>query len=512
MKKFSRGVLAFLAALIFLVAKVEAAELVIFHTNDMHSRVQDTDDSGKSIGLAEISAAVKAAKAKNPETFWFDAGDTFHGMPRINVNNGEGMATLLNLAGVDAMTAGNHDFNYGSAQLERLAKKIKFPLLDANVVRKKNNRLVFKPYKIFKLKDKTRVGVFGLATPETVYKTNPKNVTEIEFLNPVDTARDMIKKLQPKCDVIVCIMHMGVDASSEFTSERIAREAPGIDVIIDGHSHTELPEGIRVGNTLIAQTGCYEHFLGRVTLEIDDHKIISKKAELLSGDEIKALAKNPDAKILLELKKIDKRNEKLLGEVVAHSDKELTSERKIVRCQESELGNLAADAFRWRTGSDIAIVNGGTLRADLPAGNVTLGDTMAIFPFGNTVRKAEISGKAIRAMLEHSVFAVPAAFGGFVDVSGLTFSFDPTQPAGQRVGEIFIGDAPLDENKTYTISATDFQLAGGDDYIMLKGLKIVGEYDTCEQVLTAYLEEVGGMDKIGVGRITDLSKETAKAA
>ena len=512
MKKISRGLLAFLVALVFFVAKVDAAELVIFHTNDMHSRVEDTDDGGKSIGLAEIAAAVKSAKAKNPATYWFDAGDTFHGMPRINISNGENMTLLLNAAGLDAMTAGNHDFNYGSAQLERLAKKINFPLLCANVVRKKNGRLVFKPYKIFKLKDKTRVGVFGLATPETAYKTNPKNVTEIEFLNPVDSARDMIKKLQPKCDVIVCIMHMGVDASSEFTSERIARESPGIDVIIDGHSHTELPEGIQVGKTLIAQTGCYEHLLGRVTVEIDDHKIISKKAELLSDDEVKALAKNSDAKILEVNAKINKLNEKLLGEVVAHSDRVLTSKREIVRCQESELGNLAADALRWRTGSDIAVINGGGIRADLPAGNVTRGDIMAIFPFGNTVRTAEISGKAIREMLEHSVFAVPAAFGGFYDVSGATFSFDPTQPAGHRVGEIFINGEILDENKTYTLTATDFQFAGGDDYTMLKGLKIVGEYDTCEQILEDYLNEVGGMDKIGVGRITDLSKETAKAA
>ena len=135
-----------------------AAELVIFHTNDMHSRIQDTDDNKQSIGLAEMAAAVKAAKAKNPATFWFDAGDTFHGMPMITISQGETLVPMLNEAGLDAMTAGNHDFNYGSEQLERLAKKLKFPLLDANVIRRKNGKLVFKPYKIFKVNG-IKVGV-----------------------------------------------------------------------------------------------------------------------------------------------------------------------------------------------------------------------------------------------------------------------------------------------------------------------------------------------------------------
>ena len=176
-KKFF-GVL--IALMIFNSAICAAAELVIFHTNDMHSRIQDTDDRGASEGLAEMAAAVKTVKAKNPATLWLDAGDTFHGMPIITISKGESLVPLLNTAGVDAMTAGNHDFNYGSAQLERLAKQLKFPLLDANVVRKSNGKTVFKPYKIFKVNG-IKVGVFGLSTPETAYKTNPKNVTDVEF-------------------------------------------------------------------------------------------------------------------------------------------------------------------------------------------------------------------------------------------------------------------------------------------------------------------------------------------
>ena len=498
-KKFF-GVL--IALMIFNTAICAAAELVIFHTNDMHSRIQTADDSGNSIGLAELAAAVKAVKAQNPATLWLDAGDTFHGMPIITISKGENLVPLLNAAGLDAMTAGNHDFNYGSAQLERLAKQLKFPLLDANVVRRQNGKHVFKPYKIFKVNG-IKVGVFGLSTPETAYKTNPANVTTIEFQNPVDVSKEMIKLLRPKCDVLIALMHMGVDASSEFTSERIARETDGIDLIVDGHSHTALPEGIRIKDTLIVQAGYYEHFLGKATLEVENHKIVSKRAELLDTDEIKAICPTPDKQILDTLKVVNEKAEQLLNEVVAHSDRELSSERLLVRRNESELGNLAADAFRWAAKSDIAIINGGGLRADLPAGDVKKRDIMAIFPFGNTLRVAEIKGATIREMLEHSVEYYPASFGGFLDVSGLTFSYDPSKPGKHRVQDIFVGGQSLDADKIYTIALADFQTSGGDDYTMLKGLKIVGELGTFEEILADYLNKVG-MSGIEVGRITRL--------
>ena len=500
-KKF----LGVLVALMFFNSAIcMAAELIIFHTNDMHARVQHGDDNGESIGLAGLAAAVKAVKAKNPATLWLDAGDTFHGMPMITISRGENLVPLLNAAGLDAITAGNHDFNYGSAQLEKLAKGLKFPLLDANVVRKSNHKNIFKAYKIFKL-DGIKVGVFGLSTPETAFKTNPKNVTTVEFLNPVDVSREMIKKLRSKCDVLIAVMHMGVDASSEFTSERIARETDGIDLIVDGHSHTALTEGLRIKNTLIVQTGWHEYRLGRATLDVENHKIISKKAELLDADAVKALNPVPDKQVLTLLADANSKAQKLLEAVVAHSDKELSSNRLLVRRNESELGNLAADAFRWAAKSDIAIVNGGGIRADLPAGDVKKSDTMAIFPFGNTLRIAEIKGATIRQMLEHSVEYYPASFGGFLDVSGMTFSYDPSKPQKNRVAEILVAGQPLDEDKTYTIALVDFQTEGGDDYTMLKGLKIIGELGTCDEILADYLNQVG-MKNYAVGRITRLKE------
>ena len=479
-----------------------AAQLIIFHTNDMHARIQSTDEEGQSIGLAQISAAVKTSKKNNPLTLWLDAGDTFHGMPIINLSNGANMVTLLNLAGLDAMTAGNHEFNYGSKQLERLAKSLKCPLLGANVVRKGTNKNIFTSYKIFTL-DGIKIGVFGLTTPETAYKANPANLTTVDFLNPVDKAREMIKILRPQCDVVIALTHLGIDARSEFTSERLARETDGIDLIVDGHSHTPLYEGIRIKDTLIVQAGCYEHFLGRATLEIDAGKIVSKKAELLDAEAVKAGNPTPDEKILAKLDDFKRQANKILGEVIAHSDKKISINRFLVRRDESELGNLIADSFRWAAKTDIAICNGGELRADLPAGNVTRRDVLAILLFGNTINAVEISGATIREMLEHSVEFYPAPFGGFLNVSGMTFSYDPSKPPKHRVKEIFVNGEPLDENKTYTAAITDFLAAGGDNYTMLADLKIIGQFGNYEDVFAEYLNKVGTKD-FSVGRITRL--------
>ena len=497
--------------LIFFIPNIAAAEeIIIFHTNDTHCRISESDDGGKSIGLAEMAAAVKATKTQNKNTFWFDAGDTFQGLPKINVSRGENLIAFLNAAGIDLMVPGNHEFDYGSDQLENLAKKLKFPVLSANIVRKNNGELVFAPYKIFK-RGNIKIGVFGLTTPETRYTSAPKNTETINFLNPVDKAREMIKVLRPQCDILIAVVHMGLEEHSEFTSKRIAAETEGIDIMIDGHSHTELPEGLTVGETLIVQTGSYSHYLGQVKIDLRDGKIISKKAKLLNAAELAEIAPIPDKKISKLNNRLEERNKRFLGVILTESNRELSGEREFVRRQETEIGDLCADAFRWKTNSDIAIFNGGGIRTGLPSGKITRGDILAIMPFGNFIQKVEVSGKTVRAMLEHSVLAYPEEFGGFLSVSGMQFSFDPSQPAGQRVQDIFIGNEILDENKIYTLSASDFLLTGGDGYAMLKDLKLIGKYGIDSDVFAEYLDEFG-TDKIEGGRIINLENAEERTA
>lgn len=489
-----------LASLMMFAATVEAAELVILHTNDFHARVLNTDDRGKSMGLAEMVAAIKTLKSQNKNSLWLDAGDTLHGMPAINISKGENMLNFLNIAGLNAMAPGNHDFNYGIDALINLDKKAKFDILAANLVYNDNNKLVLKPYKIFKMPNGLKVGVFGLATPETAYKAHPSLMRNVKFLDPYRVAKKMVKQLRPQCDVIIAITHLGVLESSDFSSITLAKKVDGIDLIVDGHSHTILPSGLTINDTLIVQTGSHAYNLGKATIELDGKKIVSKNAELLDAEEVKAINPTPDKNIVQAIDKMNRDNQKIFSQVIAQSDKTLSGEYEKVRTQEMELGDLIADAFRWRTGSDIAFMNGGGIRGDLPKGNVTYGDIIEIFPFGNQLQVVEIPGKNIREMLEHGVFEYPDTFGGFLQVSGIRFEFFTNNPIGSRIGEIFVNNVPLDENKIYTLATLDFLIEGGDGYDMLKNLLIIGKFGTCEEILIDYLKEVGAK-KVDTGRI-----------
>lgn len=499
MEKFKNFISALLiATLILIAAKVDAAEIVILHTNDIHARVLNTDNGGKSMGLAEMTAAIKTLKAENKNTLWLDAGDTFHGMPIINISKGKNMVNLLNIANLDAMTLGNHDFNYGIPRLLELTKAAKFDVLAANVVYRADDKNIFKQYKIYKLKNGVKVGVIGLSTPETQYKASPLLVKDLNFLNPSEIAKDIVKKIRSQCDVVIAVTHLGVLESSEFNSLKLAKEVDGIDLIVDGHSHTTLPNGITIGDTLIVQTGCHAYNLGKVTIELDGK--ISKTAQLLDADAVKRIAPVADKDIERAIRKMQIENKKLFDEVITQSAVELSGEYNLIRTREMELGNLVADSFRWKAGTDIAVVNSGGIRANLPAGNVTKGDVIAIFPFGNQMQTVEISGVKIDEMLEHSVFAYPDTFGGFLQVSGIRFTFSPNNPVGNRVGDIFINDAPLVDDKIYTLATVDFLLSGGDGYDMLKKLPVTAKYGTCEEIFAEYLSEVDSSE-VDTGRI-----------
>ena len=491
------------AVLVCLPLSAFAEEIVVYHTNDMHSRVLPTDDSNKSIGLAYISAYIKNMRLKDKNTLWFDAGDTFHGEPIINLSKGMNMALLLNAAGLDALCPGNHDFNYGPERLVELSEKCKFPVLSANVFWKKNGERLLNAYKIFTLPNGLKVGVFGLTTPDTLVKASPLYMDKVNFLDIYKKASEVVEVLKPECDVIIAITHLGVSGSDSVRSIDIAENVPGIDVIIDGHSHTELPQGIKVKNTLIAQAGCYEHFLGKVTIDIENKKVTKKTAVLLSKEEILKDTPKPDEKIENLLKELESKNKKILSERISYSPKTFKADRSNIRRNESAIGNLFTDALRAQTGADIAIMNSGTIRADLKAGDITKGDILAIFPFSNMLQTKEITGKQLKEVLEHSVGYYPAEFGGFLQISGFTFDFDPTLTRGSRVSNVMVGSAPLDENKVYTVASSDFVFSGGDGYALFKNIKLDRAYESIDEAVVNYLTTLKNFD-VPLGRIKRL--------
>lgn len=471
-------------------------KITLLHTNDTHARVEE----GKlEIGFAKISTLVQQHKANNPNTLLLDAGDTFHGTTFATLLKGESIAEVMNNVGYHAMTAGNHDFNYGYKRLLEIEDMLVFPLVSANVKYADGTRL-FKPY-IIKEVDGVKLGIFGLATPETTYKTHPKNVEGLLFTDPAVEAKAMVAELKGKVDAIIAVSHLGIDESSTDTSIKVAKEAPGIDIIVDGHSHSTLVKGLQGANdTLIVSAGEYTKNLGVVELVFDaNKKLISKKAQLTTKQDTALI--EPDPAILDVIQKVKKSQATVLAEVVGETAVKLEGERDFVRAGETNLGNLITDAMIAVSGADVAITNGGGIRASINPGKITKNDIITVLPFGNYIVTKKISGADIKAALEKGTDAYPATKGAFPQVAGMTYKIDTNKPAGDRVQSVMIKGKPMDLATKYLVAMNDFMAAGGDEYIMFKEATIVNEFPALDEALIAYIQKMGIVNAKVEGRI-----------
>ncbi|PYI50305.1 5'-nucleotidase C-terminal domain-containing protein [Paenibacillus flagellatus] len=481
-------------------AAAEAAgsrTVTLFHTNDVHARVESTKDV--NIGYAEMVALVRSYKKEHPNTLLIDAGDTFHGQTIANLVRGESIVDIMNAAGYDAMAPGNHDFNYGYARLVELSKRAQFPVVSANVKQADGERLLA-PY-VIKEAGGLKIGFFGLTTPETAYKTHPKNVEGITFADPAAEAKAIVAELKGKVDAIVAIAHLGVDLSSADTSIKVARAVPEIDVILDGHSHTAMEAGRLEGGVLIAQTGEYLKQIGRVDLTFENGKLTSKKASLITKQQVVEQNVQPDPKVLDIVGQVKQAQEAVLQEVVGSAGVKLVGEREVVRKGESNLGNLIADAMLSETGADAAITNGGGIRASIEAGPITKGDVITVLPFGNYIQTKKVKGADIKAALELGVSAYPESLGGFPQVGGLSFEFDPSLPKNARITSIAVKGEPLDPERTYVLATNDFMAAGGDNYTMFKDYPVANDFSSLEESLIAYIRQAGELKPATEGRI-----------
>ena len=467
--------------------------LVIVHTNDTHSRV--LDDKYAGMGFAKISSIVKSIRENNKNVLLLDAGDTLHGQTIASLAQGATIVDLMNAMGYDAMTSGNHDFNYGQDRLLELSKKANFPILASNVIKKDGKLLLNDKKYIIKDMNGLKVGIFGLSTPETAYKSHPDNVKGLSFVDPTTKANEIIKELKGKVDIIVAIAHLGVEGDTP--SKKVAENVDGIDVLVDGHSHTVMPEGTQIKNTLIVQTGEYDTNLGVVRIDFKDKKIASKKATLISKTETASIV--PDKEIADKIATINKDNEKITSVVVGKTDIALDGEREHVRKQETNFGNLIADSIRYATKADISFINGGNIRCSIPVGDITKGQIITAIPFGNTTVVKEVKGSVVLATLEHGVSKLPESFGGYPHVSGMTYDLDPSKEAGHRIYNLKINNSPVDLNKNYKFAFSNFAAAGGDDYTMLKDGKVVGEFAQDDEIFLNYIQAF----KIDAAKLTN---------
>jgi len=477
-------------------------KLVILHTNDSHSRV-DTN-----LGFAAVAAAKSYYESLGANVLLLDAGDTLHGLPLANLSTGGNIVEIMNAVGYDAMAPGNHDFNYGTNRLLALADMMDFPLLSANYTTKAG-KLVFDGSVVLEAGN-AKVGVVGISTPETAYKTSPLNTAGYTFNG--DSMAELVQAqidalLAQDVDYIIALGHLGIDEeSAPWRSTDIIAGVSGLDAFVDGHSHTALSEGMIVqdkdGNDVVlAQTGEYLKNIGMLTLD----------GETITAGFVDTEGLEPDADVTALIGSINTDLMPLLNEVVASTTVNLNGERAPGnRTEETNLGDLAADALRYVSGADVALTNGGGIRVSLPIdhtnpedeaayiagtepGQITYGDLNAVFPFGNVVVTIDITGADLLAALEHGTKSAPEAAGGFPQISGISFTLN-TSRTENRVSDVLINGQPLDLTATYSLATNDFTQVGGDDYTMLAGYAKTGEYSALDEALIAYItEELGGV-------------------
>lgn len=475
------------------------AKLTLLHTNDMHGFFIEGAYDG--MGAAKMATFIKNTRKANPNTLLLDAGDALQGHNLVTLSDGEEGTKVLNALGYDAMTSGNHEFDYGQEQTLKLKGMLNFPMLSSNI-KKADGSLLLDDAKIFTLMG-VKVGVFGLTTPETTYKSHPANTTGLKFDDIYATSEAKVAKLKADgAQVIVALAHIGDEG--EFTTKILADKVKGIDVIIDGHSHSTYPNGEVVGNTIIVSAGEKTKNVGVVEITLKDGKVTTKAAHLFTKDDSATLVDDVDMTAIVNT--IKAKNDVITEEVVATSPVVLMGEKSEVRTGETNLGNLLVESLLDISKADVAFTNGGGIRSSIDLGDVTKGEVLTVLPFGNTVRVIELTGADILAAIENGVDEYPEAKGAFPHIAGMTVKFDSSKEAGSKVTEIKVAGELLDLTKTYTMATNDFLVAGGDGYTMFEGKKVVAEFGAMDEVLIDYINANGFEKAMEDGRIMDINE------
>lgn len=448
-----------------------AADLVILHTNDVHGRLESHTPSGaeqEQGGLVRLATLVEEQRALYSEkVLLLDAGDTLHGTNLVNLFGGLSAIEVMNAMGYDAMTLGNHEFNFGQETLLARIEDANFPVLSANVFYTEDGS-TFTTSATIQEVNGIRLGILGLTAQDTPVVTHPANVEGLRFADPVETAAYLARRLRLNHDVdlVIALTHVGYGVDQE-----IAWGAPEIDIIVGGHSHTTLEGVSDVNGTLIVQANEYANYLGKLAVSVEFGVVYDFEYEL-----IPVTADVPKHPVIDGI--VSEWNELLaarLDEVVATTPIDWNGEREYVRVQETNLGNLVADVMRSSTGADVAITNGGGIRASMNSGDVSVGDIYTVLPFDNTLVVLELTGRQILDALEHSARLYPEQNGGFLQVSGLTFSIDAEAAPGARIRNLEINGTPVTTGAVYSVATNDFMAAGGDGYAMLADAPVAAD-------------------------------------
>lgn len=485
-------------------AKAEmAGKTVILHTNDVHGAVE---------GYAYIAQLKADYEAKGAEVILVDAGDFSQGTTYVSSTKGADAVTMMNAAGYDVVTLGNHEFDYGYAQLKENMSKAKFKVVCADVFNE-DGTPIFDANYTYTTKSGVKVGFFGMETPETQTKANPALIKGLTFATGdafTKAAADQVAALKD-ADVVICLAHLGVDAeSAPYRSTDLYAAVKGIDFVVDGHSHTVMTKGEK--GEPIQSTGTAFKNIGVIVIDDASKKIESNSLYEIKEDTAK------DATVAAAAKVIVDRVNNEYGVKFATSKVELNGAKAPNgnRDVETNNGDLITDAMRWKVLQNkdgltvnedhvVAITNGGGIRAAIAKGDVTKKDINTVLPFGNTVAVVYVTGEQLLEALEASTFSTPTAVGGFPQVSGINFTIhtgkaydknDATYPESTYYGPKTINRVVINSvngkefkaNEVYAVVTNNFCAAGGDTYYAFKAAS--AQFDTGIPLDEAVMEYV----------------------
>ena len=343
--------------------------VTILHVNDVHTSINET---AKAIGYAKIAGFAAQMKAKNPNTLFLDGGDSFSGTENAAVDNAVSLVPILNSVGFDAMVTGNNDYPFGTDHLLKLAGMVNYPVLCANMVKKDSGKPILPGYRIFTLANGTKAAVIGLTTPVSA----AMGAADLMYVNALEAGRKLVNELKPQADVIIGLFHVGDTEGDPMTSVMLAKGIPGLDVIIDGHSHTRLPEGRMEGGILIAQTGEYGENIGVIDLTYENGRLVGSKARLISRKEADGLpVKAETARLIADFNVMSSKH---FAQVVGETKVELVGARNLIRTKETNLGSFYADVMRKAAGADVGMFKAGPIGGQIPPGPITRKDLVAI--------------------------------------------------------------------------------------------------------------------------------------
>jgi len=475
-----------------------SGELVLLHTNDFHGSLMASD--GRSV-IAEMATVVNVVRAVNPQVLLVDAGDINTGSALSNMFDAEPVIRAYNMMGYDAMTFGNHEFDGSLDKLNTQMGLADFSFVSSNIKKQDGSYLGGNRYLVKHYNDFT-VGIFGITTLRTQVIASPDK--SLVFVNEIEAARDVVDILRniEKVDIVIGLVHMGdvKETEDHITSIELATAVDGIDIIVDGHSHSYFESPKRAGDTWVVSANEMGKYMGFARIRVKNGK--------LDGFDWVSIAVRPDNNIIAMLKPYVDKAGATLKEVIGEASDTFVFGNRLTRYQETSVGNMINDANVWYLRNvsnqqvDFAFHNGGNIRAELKKGPITQEDVLTVLPFENYLYVVSMTGSQINKLFDF-IATIPQGNGGFPQFSSdVRFTIDKTVDKGV-IKDLTIGGEPIDPDKTYRFCTNDYVLGGGDGYTpMLDATDRLNTSILLSYVVTEYIKANKSITPVIDGRMT----------